>query len=75
MLRLDKTISRKTTLRADQDVEDLAYWLTKTPAERMAAVETLRQLTYPFYPPLNDEGQPATHRLQRIYQIIKRPIF
>jgi len=31
MLRLDKTVSRKTTLHADQDVEDVLFWLTKTP--------------------------------------------
>lgn len=44
MLRLDKTVTRKTTLHADQDAADVAYWLTKTPDERMAAVEMLSTL-------------------------------
>ena len=74
MLRLDKTVSRKTTLRADQDAEDVAYWLTKTPAERMAAVETLRQLTYAFHLTNPDESQPASFRLQRVCRIIRRSV-
>ncbi|GAA4030558.1 hypothetical protein GCM10022409_13510 [Hymenobacter glaciei] len=72
MLRLDRTVTRKTTLHADQDVEDVAYWLTKAPEERMAAIEIMRQLAYPFHLPNHDEGQPAQPRLQRIYRIIKR---
>ena len=42
MLRLDKTAIRKTTLHADQDMEDVLFWLTKTPDERMAAIEAIR---------------------------------
>ncbi len=39
----------------------LAYWLGKTPAERVAAVETLRRQYY---------GNSA--RLQRVTRVIKR---
>ncbi len=37
---MDKVIVR-TTLKAPPS--DLRYWLSRTPAERIAAVETLRQ--------------------------------
>lgn len=72
MLRLDRTVTRKTTLHADQDAEDVAYWLTKTPDERMAAIEVLRQLAFAFHLTNTDEDQPAQHRLQRVYRIVKR---
>lgn len=73
MLRLDKTATRKTTLHADQDVEDVLFWLTKTPEERMAAIEAIRQQTFAFHLSNADEGQPAQPRLQRICRITKRP--
>lgn len=73
MLRLDKTVSRKTTLHADQDVEDVLFWLTKTPEERMAAVEAIRQQTFAFHLSSSHEGQSAQPRLQRACRIIKRP--
>ena len=72
MLRLNKTISRKTTLHADQDVDDVLFWLTKTPDERMAAIESIRQQTFAFNSPTVNEGQPAQPRLQRVCRIIKR---
>ena len=73
MLRLDKTVTRKTTLHADQDVDDVLFWLTKTPDERMAAIEFIRQQTFAFNSPTINEGQSAQPRLQRVYRIIKRP--
>ena len=42
--------------------EDLAYWLSKTPEERVAAVEDLRRQYY---------GSAA--RLQRVARVIQRP--
>ncbi len=41
---------------------DLAYWLSKTPEERIEAVEVLRRQVY---------GSPS--RLQRIARVIQRP--
>ena len=71
MLRLDKTVTRKTTLHADQEGDDLAYWLTKTPQERLAALEYLRiqsiWFTYRHAP-----SQFPGPRLQRVYRAIKR---
>jgi hypothetical protein len=41
--------------------EDLAYWLSKTPEERVAAVDYLRKQYYG-----------STERLQRSARVIKR---
>lgn len=41
--------------------EDLAYWLTRTPAERIAAVESLRK-----------QFHGSTARLQRIARVVQR---
>jgi len=41
--RLDKKIVRKISLK-DQTNYDLEYWLSKTPEERIEAVEFLRKL-------------------------------
>ncbi len=55
-------VVRKSSLKALSEVRDnLAYWLSKTPEERVAAVEYLRRQ--------HDGG---TARLQRIAHVIKR---
>ena len=45
MLRLDKTVSRKTTLHADHDAEDRARWQGMSFAEKREVVEYLRHQT------------------------------
>ncbi len=57
--KLDKTAFSVCDL-ADQD-DDLEYWLSRTPQERLAAVEFLRQLTYGY--------NPATARMERVLEI------
>jgi hypothetical protein len=55
-------VVRKANLREFSEVrENLAYWLSKTPAERVEAVEILRRQYY---------GNPA--RLQRCARVIQR---
>jgi hypothetical protein len=44
---------------------DLAYWLTKTPNERLAALEKIRQNYITFF--LNGNKS----RLQRVYTVVK----
>lgn len=43
---------------------DRAYWLSKTIQERLEALEFLRQLAYGY--------DPATTRLQRVLEVVKR---
>lgn len=40
---------------------DLEYWLSRTPEERLAAVEYLRQMMYGY--------DPATARMERVLEI------
>jgi hypothetical protein len=40
--------------------KDLTYWMSKTPEERIEAVEFLRQLIFGY--------DPATERLQRVFE-------
>lgn len=47
---------------ADQGNE-LAYWLTRTPAERLEALELLRQIHYGY--------DPLTARLQRVLDVVE----
>lgn len=49
----------------DEDTEDLAYWLLKSPKERLIALEYLRQVMYGY--------DPNTSRLQRVFEIAKLP--
>lgn len=41
--------------------DDGLYWLSKTPVERLRAIEQMRQVIYGY--------QPATQRLQRILEV------
>lgn len=45
-------------VRADRD-----YWRTRSPQERLEALELLRQITYGY--------DPAATRLQRIFEIVE----
>ena len=60
---MEKVI-RKISLK-DKRNYDLEYWLSKTPEERISAIEFLRQQFYE-----TEDG--STPRLQRVIKIIKR---
>jgi hypothetical protein len=42
---------------------DQTFWRSKTPAERLAALELLRQIHYGY--------DPATTRLQRVLRVVE----
>ena len=46
MLRLDKTVSRKTTLHADHDAEDRTRWQAMSFSEKREVVLVLQQRTH-----------------------------
>ncbi|MCI0561042.1 MAG: hypothetical protein MN733_21355, partial [Nitrososphaera sp.] len=60
-LRVDRTAFSVTSQFDDAD--EKAYWLVRTPAERLRHMETLRRINY---------GRRATARLQRILEIAER---
>ena len=49
----------------DEDIEDKTYWFSKSPRERLVALEYLRQVMYGY--------DPNTIRLQRVFEIAKFP--
>ena len=57
--RLDRSAFSVVSLE-DSD-NDLDYWLTRTPAERLAAIELNRRMVYGH--------DRATSRLQRIFEV------
>ena len=61
--RLDKTAFSSTTLEK-RDEERKQYWWSKTPEERLNALEEIRQQSYP-------DGKTAP-RLQRFFRSLKR---
>ncbi|MDR7298401.1 MULTISPECIES: hypothetical protein [Roseateles] len=57
----------KITNRKNQAADDLAFWRSRPMAERIAAVETLRQQMLPPH-----ESGDAEPRLQRVCRITQR---
>lgn len=60
MFRLDRTAFAVGTLAGQDD--DGAFWRTKSPDERMAALEYLRRMAY---------GPAATARIQRVLEVVR----
>jgi hypothetical protein len=61
-LNVDKTTMVVSSL--DDPTDEIAYWSTKSPIERLAAIELMRQIIYGY--------DPASTRLQRVLTITER---
>ena len=59
---IQKTVTKRGMRDSSSTKEDLAYWLSKTPEERVATVDYLRRQYYG-----------STARLQRVAQVVQRP--
>ncbi len=59
--QLDRTAFSVVSL--DDPPDDKAYWLSRTPQERLAAQEYMRQVAYGY--------DPATERVQRVLEIVE----
>jgi hypothetical protein len=59
--KMDKTVLTVASL--GEEADDKAFWASKTPAERLAALELLRQIAYGY--------DPATARLQRVLEVVE----
>jgi hypothetical protein len=44
------------------ETDEREYWLSKTPCERLAALELMRQVIYGY--------DPSTTRLQRVFSVV-----
>ena len=58
-IRLDRSAFRVDSLTDDSG--EKAYWRSKTPTERLYALESMRQIIYGY--------DPATTRLQRVLEV------
>ena len=61
--RLDRTAFSVVSLE-EADSDEMEYWLSKTPHERLEALELLREIFYGY--------DPTTTRLQRVLEITER---
>ncbi len=62
-VKIDKTALSAGSLLEPSD--EKSYWLSKTPDERLQALELMRQIVYGY--------DPSTTRLQRVLEIAQRP--
>lgn len=60
--KLDKKVISITSLMDPSDEKE--FWLSKTPYERLEALETMRQIIYGY--------DPVTIRLQRFFEVTER---
>lgn len=58
LFKLDKNSFSIISLMENEN--DVGYWLSKTPEERILAIEFLRQLNFGY--------DPSTERLQRVFE-------
>lgn len=63
LMKMDKSAFSVTTL--SEKTNDKEYWLSKTPQERLQALEMMRQINYGY--------DPTTIRLQRVLEIVEVP--
>jgi hypothetical protein len=61
-LKVDRSAFVISTLQEPTD--EIAYWQTKAPLERLEALELMRQILYAY--------DPSTSRLQRVLAITER---
>jgi hypothetical protein len=62
--RIDKSSIEVVSSFEEAAAKDREFWLSKTPLERLAACELVRQITYGY--------DPATARLPRSFEILER---
>ena len=59
--KVDKEAFSVLSFFEEASEDDKTYWHSKTPQERMAALELIRQINYGY--------DPTTERLQRVLEI------
>jgi hypothetical protein len=59
--RLDRSAFQVGSL--SDELEEAEYWRAKSPEERMEALELMRQIIYGY--------DPATTRLQRVFEVVE----
>ncbi len=65
LLDFDKTAVRRFTSFEEAEQANRRYWLSRTPLERMQALEHIRQLAWGY----DAQSQPAFPRVVRSFQL------
>ena len=60
---IEKVVNKADLSRHDEVKQNLAYWLSRPPAERVEAVELLRRRVH---------GDSASARIERVVRVIQR---
>lgn len=63
-VKIDKQAIRVFSSFAEADAEDRKFWHEKTPAERLTALELMRQSAHGY-------ENSTTGRLQRVFEVVK----
>lgn len=63
LTKMDKTAFSVASL--DDESDEKAWWFSRTPAERLQALEHLRQRVYGY--------DPTSTRLQRVFEVAELP--
>ncbi len=59
--RMDRTVFSVSS--SFEDPDELPYWLSRTPYERLLAIEMMRRIAYGY--------DPITTRLQRVFAVVE----
>ncbi len=63
-LKIDRSVITTASLHDESD--EKAYWLSRTPEERLEALELYRQIAYGY--------DPNTLRFQRVLEVAEFPV-
>jgi len=63
-VRMDKTVLTVFSSFEEADAADRAYWHSRTPLERLEALELMRQSAYGY-------DDPSASRLQRVLEVAR----
>ncbi|MDA0350176.1 MAG: hypothetical protein O3C20_22565 [Verrucomicrobia bacterium] len=64
-LRVDRTSLEVMDFNGQQEIEDIQYWLSRSPLERLEGMEAMRQSMYSY--------DPVSERLPRLFEVIRSP--
>lgn len=62
-LRIDRTSLEIVDFNGQQEIEDIQYWMSRSPLERLEGMEAMRQSMYSY--------DPVSERLPRLFEVIR----
>jgi hypothetical protein len=62
-LKIDRASLEVVDLNGQDEIEDIQYWLSQSPLERLKGMEAMRQSMYAY--------DPLSERLPRFFEVIR----